>query len=87
MVGRRLGKQLQMQNIPLVCYVDIDPKKIGRTRRGLPIIAPDELLDWWRLAKNPALLAAVGVRGARGLIRTQLNQMSLTEGQDWWALA
>jgi glycosyltransferase involved in cell wall biosynthesis len=87
MVGRRLGKQLQRQNIPLVCYVDIDPKKIGRTRRGLPIIAPDELLLWWKRYENPAILAAVGVRGARGLIRVRLNGMGFIEGQDWWATA
>jgi hypothetical protein len=87
MMGRRLGKQLERQNVPLACFVDIDPKKIGRTRRGLPIIAPDELLDWWGRYENPAILAAVGARGARGLIRARLNRMGFVEGQDWWGAA
>jgi glycosyltransferase involved in cell wall biosynthesis len=87
MMGRRLGKQLQLQNLSLTAFVDIDPKKIGRTRRGQPIIAPDGLRDWWVRYQNPALLAAVGARGARGLIRTRLTQMGLVEGQDWWGAA
>ncbi|MBN1667105.1 MAG: glycosyltransferase, partial [Anaerolineales bacterium] len=29
MMGRRLGKQIQRQELPLVAFVDIDPKKIG----------------------------------------------------------
>jgi hypothetical protein len=87
MMGRRLGKQLQNNQVPLVAFVDIDPKKIGRTRRGKPIIVPDDLLDWWKRFENPALLAAVGARGARGLIRARLVEMGLVEGRDWWGAA
>jgi glycosyltransferase involved in cell wall biosynthesis len=87
MMGRRLSKQLQNNQVPLAAFVDIDPKKIGRTRRGKPIIAPDELCDWWARYQNPALLAAVGARGARGLIRSRLTEMGLVEGQDWWGAA
>jgi hypothetical protein len=87
MMGRRLSKQLQNNALPLVAFVDIDPKKIRRTRRGKPIIAPDDLLDWWGRYEDPALLAAVGARGARGLIRDRLVKMGLVEGQDWWGAA
>ena len=87
MMGRRLSKQLQNNKLPLVAFVDIDPKKIGRTRRSHPIIAPDDLLDWWGRYDHPALLAAVGARGARGLIRTRLVNLGLVEGQDWWGAA
>ena len=87
MMGRRLSKQLQRQQAPLVAFIDIDPKKIGRTRRGLPIQAPDDLLELWRHYKNPVLLAAVGARGARTLIRERLEGMGLREGQDWWGAA
>lgn len=87
MMGRRLAKQLQNNQVPLAAFVDIDPKKIGRTRRDKPIIAPDDLLECWGQFKNPALLAAVGARGARGLIRARLVKMGLVEGQDWWGAA
>jgi len=87
MMGRRLGKQLQKNQVPIAAFVDIDPKKIGGTRRGKPIIAPNHLLDWWGRYQNPVLLAAVGARGARSLIRSRLVNLGLVEGQDWWGAA
>jgi cellulose synthase/poly-beta-1,6-N-acetylglucosamine synthase-like glycosyltransferase len=88
MMGRRLSKHLmRSEGLPVVAFVDIDPKKIGNTRRGKPIIAPDELLDWWSRYQKPAVLAAVGARGARHLIRERLLSFELSEGQDWWAVA
>ena len=83
MMGRRLGKQLQHRKAPLAAYIDIDPKKIGHTRRGLPILAPEELPGWWKRFSNPILLAAVGARGARPLIRARLEEYRLVEGEDW----
>ena len=87
MMGRRLGKQLQNNQVPLAAFVDIDPKKIGRTRRGKPIIAPDDLLECWGRFENPALLAAVGRAARVDLIRARLVKMGLVEGQDWWGAA
>jgi glycosyltransferase involved in cell wall biosynthesis len=87
MHGRRLSKHLLRASVPLKAFVDIDPKKIGRTRRGLPIVAPEDLMGIWQQAENPAVLASVGARGARELIRAQLNEMGLAEGRDWWAAA
>lgn len=87
MMGRRLSKHLAREGCPLAAFVDIDPKKIGRTRRGLPVIAPGDLPGWWRRFSNPLLLAAVGARGARALIRERLERLGLREGQDWWSAA
>lgn len=87
MKGRRLAKHLQRQNVPIVAFIDIDPQKIGRTRRGKPIIAPDALKDVWDQHNAPALLASVGSRGARQIIRERLNNFGYVEGVDWWAAA
>lgn len=87
MMGRRLSKHLARKGAPLVAFVDIDSKKIGSTRRGLPVIPPEDLPLWWRRYANPAVLSAVGARGARRLIREQLNRFGLREGQEWWAVA
>ncbi len=87
MVGRRLSKHLLRQDCPLVAFIDIDPRKIGRTRRGRPIIAPQDLPALWQHYTKPVLLAAVGARGARALIRSRLNDFGLIEGQDWWGVA
>jgi glycosyltransferase involved in cell wall biosynthesis len=86
-MGRRLSKHLLREGAPLVAFIDIDERKIGRTRRGKPILSPDELLEVWGRYRQPILLVAVGSRGARGLIRSRLVGMDLTEGEDWWAVA
>ncbi len=86
-MGRRLSKHLLREGAPLVAFVDIDPAKVGRRRRGLPIISPAELPGLWRSLPQPVVLAAVGARGARTLIRQQLTEMGLIEGRDWWAVA
>lgn len=87
MHGRRISKYLLRHGAPLQAFVDIDPRKIGRTRRGAPIVAPEELPELWSGADRPVLLAAVGARGARRLIRARLEQQGFVEGQDWWSVA
>jgi glycosyltransferase involved in cell wall biosynthesis len=86
-MGRRLSKHLVRQGAPLRAFVDIDPAKIGRLRRGVPIVAPADLPSLWASSPQPILLAAVGSRGARSLIRDQLTALGLAEGVDWWAAA
>ena len=88
MTGRRLSKHLiREEKQPVVAFVDIDPAKIGRTRRGRPIIAREELMDWWQRYDNPVLLSAVRARKASPLIREKLDEFGLIEGEDWWAAA
>jgi len=86
-MGRRLSKHLLREGAPLAAFVDIHPAKIGGRKRGLPVVAPAELPALWGRSARPAVLIAVGARGARALIREQLNGMGLREGEDWWAVA
>lgn len=86
-VGKRLSRHLLHEGAPLVAFVDVDRGKIGRQRRGLPILAPAEVMARWRGYSRPALLAAVGARGARPLVREQVCSLGLVEGVDWWAAA
>lgn len=86
-VGKRLSRHLLGEGVPLVAFVDVDPAKIGRQRRGLPIIPPAEVISWWGRYSWPALLAAVGARGARPIVRKQVCSLGLAEGVDWWAVA
>ncbi|MDX1436477.1 MAG: glycosyltransferase [Anaerolineales bacterium] len=87
MTGRRLTKQLERQDAPLKAFIDVDPAKIGKTRRGLPVLAPAELPELWTQASQPVLLAAVRARRARPLIRRHIAELGLEEGQDWWFAA
>jgi glycosyltransferase involved in cell wall biosynthesis len=87
MTGRRLSKHLVREGLSLTAFIDVDPKKIGSTRRGKPIISQDDLLSLWKQYQNPILLAAVRARKALPLIRESLKKLDLIEGQDWWAAA
>ena len=87
MTGRRLSKHLVREGLPLVAFVEVDAKKIGNTRRGKPIIASDDLIQFWNKYQNPILLTAVRARKAAPLIRSSLESLNLIEGKDWWAAA
>ena len=87
MTGRRLSKHLVREGLPLVAFVEVDAKKIGNTRRGKPIIASDDLIQFWNKYQNPILLTAVRARKAAPLIRSSLESLNLVEGNDWWAAA
>jgi len=69
----------------VVIDLDIDPEKIGRTLRGLPIIGVEDLPAM--LGGDTVVLAAVASRGARELIRAQLDGLGLVEGLGYWCVA
>jgi GT2 family glycosyltransferase len=82
--GRPWLRWLRESGHEVVAVVDIDPKKIGRTRQDVPVVAPDALsaLD------AELCLVAVGAAGARPLIRAALGQLrpDWIEGRHWWAV-
>lgn len=86
-MGRRLSKHLQRAGVTLGAFVDIDPKKVGSTRRGAPIVSPEDLPGVWRGAGRPLVLAAVPSRGARALIRGHLDRMGMVETRDYYCVA
>jgi len=87
MTGRRLSKHIEREGLPLEAFVDVDQKKIGREKRGRPIIGADELMGLWETYQHPILLTAVRARSAEPLIRASLEELGLIEGKDWWRAA
>lgn len=87
MMGRRLSKHLIRQGCPLVAFIDIDPKKVRKTLRGVPVLPPEELIDLWGRYNDPGLLVAVGARDVRLILRQQLEKLNLREAKDWWFVA
>jgi glycosyltransferase involved in cell wall biosynthesis len=85
--GRRLCRHLLHQEVPLAAFVDIDPRKIGHSRHSLPVLPPEALSAWWQRYTSPVILAAVGARGARPLVRQHLVSLGFVEGRDWWCVA
>lgn len=74
---------LERGQVPFA-LIDIDPRKIGRTRQGVPVHAPAAL----RTLDLDLLLVTVGRRDALPLIRAELARVrpDLREGREWWPL-
>jgi len=79
--GKRLARELEREGLRPEAFIDIDPDKIGRTRRGAPV-GDASLLD---AEPRPFVVVAVGARGARDLIRDALLARGLEEGHDFLA--
>ncbi len=85
--GRRLAKHLQREGAALVAFLDVDPKKIGRHLRGLPIEEVERLPALLAGAGRAIVVTAVGSHRARGLIRARLADFGLAETRDYWCAA
>jgi hypothetical protein len=81
--GRLLARALEPHGARASRFIDIDPKKIGRTARGVPIVAVDALAppaERW-------VVVALGARGARDLARAELLRRGYREGDDFLCAA
>jgi hypothetical protein len=94
--GRRAARAMLRQGVDIRAFLDIDPRKIGRTAHGRPILAAEEWLATRENASGalgetvtpmPIVLAAVGTAGARELIRARLVAARLREGPDFLCIA
>ena len=81
-MGGKLARLLVEQGVVLRAFVDIDPRKIGNLRLGVPVIGPDDLKDY----SGCPLVSCVGSRGARNLIRERLKKSGYVEGHDYWCV-
>lgn len=79
--GKPWLRWLLEQGCEVPLAVDIDPKRIGRSRFGVPVISPDDLPA--RRGDFDLLLVAVGARGARAEIRARLQCIGLSEPEQF----
>lgn len=80
--GRRLARELEPHGARASYFIDIDPRKIGRTARGVPILGVAEGLARAR-AEHSLVIVAVAAVGARDLVRTRLAEDGFVEGADF----
>jgi hypothetical protein len=80
--GRAWQRLLAAEGIMVSSWLDVDPRKTGRTLHGAPVIHPHEL----RLS-GEVMLVAIGVRGAREEFRRLVLPMGLREGLDFICVA
>jgi glycosyltransferase involved in cell wall biosynthesis len=78
--GRRTLRELEPHGVRASRFLDIDPKKIGRVARGIPIVDPSG-------AEGCFVIVAVATRGARQLVRDALVRRGYAEGADFLCVA
>ena len=79
-VGRPTRKRadyLLEHRVDIRAYIDIDPEKQGRSLSERPVLSPSEIPG------DAFVLVYVANRGARELIRAQLQSLGRIEGQDF----
>lgn len=81
--GRRMLRVLLARGVGVRAVVDVDPRKIGRTLHGLPIVGMESLPG----PERAYVLACVGTRGARALIRDHLEAAGYADVRDFRMLA
>ncbi|MGE4557297.1 MAG: glycosyltransferase [Desulfovibrionaceae bacterium] len=77
--ARRRALRLKAYGIRIRCYIDIDPRKVGRNIHGAPVIHRDEL----PISPPAFYLSYVGSRGAREEIHAFLSSKGLVHGRDF----
>ena len=82
-VARQRAGLLSAHGIQPVGYVDIDPNKIGRSVKGVPVIGIDQIPPPGRCF----VLSYVGSRGAGEIIRRNLRERGHREGWDFYLAA
>jgi GT2 family glycosyltransferase len=80
--GRRIARALIAEGVHPALFFDVAKDKVGRTRRGVPVLHADTLAT--RRAEQPDafLVGGVGTSGARGVVRATLTAAGFTEGVD-----
>ena len=77
-VTRRRLAPVLAEGLEVQAWVDIDSKKIGWSLEGVPVIAPGSLPS----PGDAFVMVAVGKRGARELIETELRRQGYEPGRD-----
>lgn len=80
--ARAWQRLLAASGVTVSCWLDVDPRKIGRVLHNSPVISPDELsLD------GRKMIVAIGVRGAREQFRVMAEGCGWLEGVDFVSVA
>lgn len=80
--ARAWQRLLAAAGIRVTGWLDVDPRKVGRTLHGAPVTRPDDL----ELAGRK-MIAAIGVRGAREQFRDVAAKRGWQEGVDFVCVA
>ena len=80
--ARAWQRLLATKGVTVSTWLDVDPKKIGRTLHNAPVISPRELH-----LEGRRMIVAIGVRGAREQFRSVAEKRGWQEGMDFVCVA
>lgn len=80
--ARAWQRLLTAADVTVSTWLDVDPKKIGRTLHNAPVISPAELH-----LNGRKMIVAIGVRGAREQFRSVAERRGWQEGMDFVCVA
>ncbi len=80
--GRWWARELVRAGYAVSRIIEIDPRRVGRRYRGIPIVAPSDLG-----VRSERVVSAVASRAARESIRAFLSAAGLIDVQDFIAVA
>jgi hypothetical protein len=81
--GRAFADALAREGLRVAAFLEVDRKKVGRTIRGAPVHAYEDV----ERVRGLPLLVAVGAPGARDLIRAELGKRGFEELRDFRCVA
>ncbi len=82
--GKRLAQEFQRQGIRVAAFVEVDPRKIGQTIHGAPVVAAK---DAARTGRGALHVGAVARGAGREAVREAARGAGLAEGVDFVAMA
>jgi glycosyltransferase involved in cell wall biosynthesis len=82
-IGRRMTGLLQRNSIEVRAIFDVDPAKVGRQVKGVPVLGHEE---FGKRERDAVLLSAVGVVGGRQRVRALAAEVGYVEGEDFWCV-
>lgn len=82
-IGKRAGRYLIAEGVNVRAFYEVNPRRIGEAIAGVPVL--DQAV--MRRASDVVLLAAVGLPGARDLIRGLAAEQGFEEGGDFFCVA
>jgi hypothetical protein len=82
-IGKAWARALVAAGQRLAAFVEVDPRKIGGSLLGAPVVT---VADATRVG-GAVHLAAVGQKGARARIRAEAARLGLAEGRELFAVA
>ncbi|MCH7225528.1 glycosyltransferase [Verrucomicrobiaceae bacterium E54] len=82
-IGKRLARGLIDEGVALHGFFEVNPRRIGETIHGVPVVGSEEIATHWR---DSVLLGAVGIPGGREQVGRVAASAGREEGVDFWSV-